>query len=290
MIRVAKYLCFFVICGVAWATAAATQLSPRPGETDLRTGPLPPLQPFNLTAVYEVSWGGVDVGDLVLHAREDNNQYNMRIQIKSSGLARLLTRHESATTVKGKKKGERYLPERFETNFKLRGDTRHIILTYNEQGELIEEYNQPPEKRWKRPEVPMSLKRDVPDIMTMLFIERHKIYDALKQEDDNFTIRTFDGRRLTDVHFNVSGRKTVTWNDQQADVIAFGVKREAIAGYKDSELEDMRKKKDPNVEFYLKDDGTLTPLKIVVEAEAGTFYANLSDYCEKLEACLKHLK
>lgn len=254
-----------------------------------RFEPLDPLQPFNMTAFYKVSWGGLDVGKLVIHAEEDKDSYRLESVVASTGLARVFTKHESINRVHGTKRGGQYLPRKFETNFKLRGKTRHIILTYNHEGELIEEYNVPAENRNKRPEVPLELKRNVMDVLTTLFHQRGEIYKTLKNDRPGFTMRAYDGRRLADINVAVKGRKRVEWRGETRDVIAFSITRTPIAGHKDSELEEFKTKRDPNIEFYLSDDGALTPLKIIIETEAGTFYANYDHACQTFSACIKQL-
>lgn len=276
-----KYL---LLAMFAAASLAATPLAAQ------QLPPLPELQPYKSTGFYEVSWSGLTVGGMVIDATEDDDSYAMRAQVKSNGLAWTFTKHSSITTVEGiKRKGE-YIPQKFETYFKLRGDTRHIVLDYDKKGTLVHEVNTPPENRQKRPEVPMELKKNVVDALTPFFAQRTRVYEALRNREDQFSIRMFDGRRLTDMHYFVQGRKHVSWNRQDVAVIHFNLTRTPVAGYKDSELEDIANKKDPSVSLYLSDDGRLIPLKIVIDSSAGTFYANFKKTCTSFEACAKLLK
>ena len=251
--------------------------------------PLPPLEPFNLQGIYNVSWSGLGVGNLVIMAHEDAKTYGLEAHVRARGIAYSFTKHESMNKVEGIKAKGKYIPQRFETIFSLRKNTRHIILTYDKKGELVKEENTPPENRKKRPEVPMELKKNVMDIMTILFYQRGELYKALQNNQPSFTYRMYDGRRLTDITVHVKGRQEVTWQGKQVKVIAFGIDRKAVAGFKQSELEDLEKDNDPNIAFYLSDDGKLNPLRIVVNAEAGAFYANFDRYCESKEACMKVL-
>ncbi len=250
------------------------------------TAELPPLHPFNMTGLYKVTWGGIGVGWLVIDANEDGDTYSGGTYIKSTGIAKALTKHESVSTVKGIKKEEDYLPQQFETTFKLRGRTRHIVLDYDENGKLIKEANTPPENRAKRAAVPELLKANEMDVLSMLFAKRPAIYDAIQEKKKRFTLRSYDGRRLMDAHFDVLGRKTVMWNRKPTKVIQFALSQTPIAGYKKSELEDL-KSDEPNVHFYLSDDGKLTPLKISVRTAAGSFYANYKFDCGTPENCLR---
>lgn len=253
-------------------------------------GSLPPLQPFNMTGMYTVSWSGIPIGSLVLQASEDTGTYRLGAYVKTKGLAYTFTRHESTTTVEGVRKGDEYLPRKFETVFKLRKKTRHIILNYSPPGILAEEYNTPPEDPNKRLPVPAEMKAQVMDALTPLFAQRPQIYKALQNGHSTFTLRAYDGRRLTDMHYNVLGRMSVLWKNQQTNAIVFKLSRTPIAGYKESELDDIRENADPEISLYLSDDGRLIPLKIVIEGSGGSFYANYASECESLEACLKRLK
>lgn len=263
-----------LILGFSIAPAAAQQQ------------PLPPLQPYTGTGYYEVSWSGVGVGGMVIDTKEDEKGYRMEVAIRSDGLAWFFTKHSSVTTVEGDKnrKGE-YIPRKFETVFKLRKKTRHIVLTYDAQGRLESEYNHPPEPPEKRPPVPMELKERALDALTPLFMQRQRIYQALRNGEDQFTLRMFDGRRLTDMHYFIHGRKRMGWNMQDMPIIHFSLTRTPVAGYKKDELEDYRDRKDPQVSLYLSDDGRLLPLKIVVDSSAGQFYANYRQNCPSMEAC-----
>lgn len=251
---------------------------------------LPHLRPYTSIGFYDVSWGGISVGGMVIDAREFNDSYAMEVRIKSSGIAWTFTKHKSTTTMEGIKQNGAYIPQKFETDFKLRGKTRHIVLEYNEQGELVHEINTPPEDPNKRPPVPMELKQNALDALTPFFLQRIEVYDALKSGGDNFTIRMFDGRRLTDMHYFIQGRKRVEWNRQETPVIHFNLTRTPVAGYKKDELNDIHQNKDPAVSLYLSDDGRLIPLKIIIDSSAGKFHANFKQNCLSMADCLTLLK
>lgn len=244
------------------------------------------LQPYNGTGYYTVSWGGITVGGMVVDAHEDADSYRMQVETRSSGLVKAISKHHSSNTVSGLRRSGEYIPQRFESRFSLRGKSRHIVLEYDKQGRLTHEENNPPEPEHKRPPVPMDVKRDVIDALTTLFVQRQKIHEALASGQDRFTIRMYDGRRVTDLEYYVRGRRGMGWNMQEVPIIEFAFSRIPVAGYKDSELKDLAGKTAPNVSLYLSDDGRLIPLKIVVDSSAGEFYANLSKDCETLQACL----
>jgi hypothetical protein len=247
--------------------------------------PLPPLEPFNHSGYYSVSWSGIGVGGMAMETAEDANSYRMNVEVKSGGIAWALTKHENITSVHGLKRDGEYLPQQFETVFKLRGKTRHIVLTYNDKGELVDEVNTPPEPEWKRPPVPMELKKHVVDALTPFFQHRTRIYEAIRAGEDKFTIRMFDGRRLTDMHYFIQGRRALSWNRQNVKVFELVMTRSPVAGYKDSELEDIANEQDPDVSLYLSDDGKLIPLKIEVDSDAGRFYANYKRACASFADC-----
>lgn len=272
-----RRLTLFALVSCLCSSAAAQEAAPR-------------LAPYEDIGYYAVSWSGIGVGGMVIAAREDAERYRMEAAIKSNGLAWAFTRHSSTTTVEGVRRGGNYIPQVFETDFKLRGKTRHIVLGYDAQGNLASENVNPPEDPNKRPPVPMELKRQALDALTPFFVQRQRIHEALRNGEDRFTLRMFDGRRLTDMHYFIAGRKRMGWNMQDVPVVHFSLTRTPVAGYKESELEDFSKEKDPDVSLYLSDDGRLIPLKIVVDSSAGQFYANYRQACETLDACKALLK
>lgn len=251
--------------------------------------PLPELQPFNHIGYYEVSWGGITVGGLAIATYEDAERYSMEAHVKSNGLAWVITKHKSATTAEGIKRDGKYLPQRFETHFHHRNKNRHIILNYDENGKLKDEFVNPADPPWKRKPVPMELKESALDPLSIFFVQRKRVYEALEDGGEQFTLQMFDGRRLTDMHYFVHGRQRVGWNMQDVPVIRFNLSRTPVAGYKDSELEELRDKKDPSVSLFLSDDGRLIPLKLEIDGNAGTFYANFKQRCDTIEQCKKLL-
>lgn len=275
---------------IKWGLAIAMLLAAPATAQEAAMPPLPPLQPYNSHAYYDVSWSGIRVGGMVIDASEDADSYAMTLKMKSDGLAWVLTKHHSTTTVEGIRRGGRYLPQRFETWFTLRKKTRHIVLDYDRQGRLVHEINTPPEDPNKRKPVPLELKREVVDALSVFFVQRPLLYEALEQGKERFTLRMYDGRRLTDMNYQVKGRQHVDWNNRKTAAVVFALSRTPVAGFKKSELEDLQNKKDPAVTFYLSDDGTLTPLRIVIDASAGRFYGNFRQNCASAEACDALLK
>lgn len=248
-----------------------------------------PLLPYNDIGLYHISWSGVPVGFLLIDADETTEGYHIDVRTKATGILRMATRHSSSMTTKGIKKDGKYLPQHFETTFKLRDDTRHITLDFDAKGKLTHETNEPPEPEWKRPKVESSLKEYALDPLTAFYAHRPLIHRALREKQERFTLRYYDGRRLTDLHYEVNGLTTTEVGKQKTQVLAVTVTREAIAGYRDKELKEM-KGKDMKLQLFFSTDGKFLPLRFIVDAKMGAFYASYVRSCANFEDCAKRIK
>lgn len=246
---------------------------------------------WNDIGYYAISWGGMNVGGLVIEAQETETTYAMRAGIKLSGLAWTFTKHSSLTTMRGIKKNGQYIPRFYETEFWLRGKLRHIRIGYDETGKIAEELYNPPENPIKRPPPTAEQKAYAKDPLTPFFIQRVFALHYLSHEGESSeTVLMFDGRRLTDMHLNIEPQRSLSLNDRQHRVVALRMSRTPIAGYKKDELEDYRKGKDPYVVMYYGLDNGLLPLRLIVESGASSFYANRKSTCADFDLCMKKLK
>lgn len=250
----------------------------------------PTLQNFTYNALYIISWGGIDVGTMIVSAKEDNTHYVMRVLMKAKGFAWKLTRLESDNTIRGFHTGRYYTPQFYESFFSLRGRTRHITLSYDKQGNLMHETNTPAEKRDKRPEVPVKEKRDALDMLTPFFAQRPLVQDALNDGDKAFQLKLYDGRRLSDATFRVKDRIVTEWQHKQTAVIRYALTTKPLAGYTKDELPEPKRKFAPDISLYLSDDSKMIPLKLAFDSNFGTLYANYAQSCKSLDACIKQMK
>lgn len=289
MARMCKITRVWIGCFLATLFCAFPAVS----QEDAAIPPAPSVQPlkdYNDIGLYHVSWSGVPVGLLLMDAHETASTYTINVRTEAIGLLKPVTRHKSTMNTRGSKQNGRYIPQHFETVFKLRGDTREISLDFDTSGKLVAETNEPPEPEWKRPKVPAELKGELIDPISLFYVHRPLIHAALLDPaKKNFTIRYYDGRRLTDLHYTVIGLKNTDINKVQTPIYYVVVTREAIAGYKDKELKEM-KGKDLKLHLYLSTDGRLMPLKFVVDAAMGAYYAEYRQSCDTLEACNKLMK
>lgn len=250
-----------------------------------------PLQPYNDTVLYDIQWKGVPVGKLILSGTEAGDAFEMHAISKTSGVVWLATRHKSTMDTTGQRKNGHYLPLHFETDFKLRDDTRLITLDFAaEDGRLTSETNIPEEPEWKRPRVPVPLKGYALDPLTPFFELRPRVYAALKGTGNSaFTLRYYDARRLTDLQFRVLGREVTTLDGKATSIVRVKVNRIAIAGYKEKELKEIADH-DLSLELLLSDDGHLRPLQIIADTAFGNVYFNFRQACPTLDACRKLIK
>lgn len=250
-----------------------------------------PLQPYNNTSLYRVTWsGGILAGYLTFDAHETASDYEITVQSKAVGALRLATKHKSNLKTEGVKQGDHYIPQRFTGNFIGRNETRDITLDYDKNGNLMaENYVSPKPESNNRPKVPDELKINALDPLTAFYIQRLLIYKALQQGQKDFTLRYYDGRRLTDMQYQVDGLSTLTVDNKSTQVLNVAVTRIPVAGYKEKELKEMAEKT-MKVYFSFSTDGKLTPLRFIVDAKMGAFHATYLESCASMESCLKKMK
>lgn len=239
--------------------------------------------------VYSVTWNNLPVGYLIMDAQETASTYKVDVNTRATGALKLATKHSSTLTAQGIKREGKYLPQHFGTVFNLRGESRTIDLAYDKDGRLISETNNPPEPEWKRPPVPQELKADAIDPMTLFYAHRPLIHKAIRNGEREFTLRYYEGRRLTDLYYTVGEVEQVQIGKHSVPLLRVSVLRKPIAGYKEKELKKMAKK-DYLLELYLTTDGRYMPQKFVVDAALGTFYATYKQACPSVDACEKLMK
>ncbi|MBM3617548.1 MAG: DUF3108 domain-containing protein [Alphaproteobacteria bacterium] len=247
------------------------------------------LKDYNDTGVYDVTWNKLPVGFLVMDAHEDAGTYKVDVVTRATGALKLATKHSSTMNARGIKRNGGYTPQHFETVFKLRGDTRTITLDYDTSGNLVAETNEPPEPEWKRPKVPLELKVNAIDPMTLFYAHRPFIHKAIRSGNREFTLRYYEGRRLTDLYYTVGEVEDVQIGKEKHPLLHVSVLRKPVAGYKEKELKEMREK-DMKLQLFLTTDGRYMPLKFVVDAKMGAFYATYKQSCPSVDACVKAMK
>ncbi len=243
--------------------------------------------PLNLGLYYEVTWNDIHIADFQVSlnpAKGDPNAAEMCVVIRTGSIASLAGGYASDTRARLHYTGaESYKPVRYHTAFKLKKKARDIKLHYNAEGNRIAaEINTPPENPGKRAKVSATQKKGALDPLALVLAARERLIKLTKGVPDiagkNFTLPMYDGRRRSDMRFDVQAR--------MADgIIPVSVTEIAVAGYSKSELED-RDKARPLVTLYISPERYI-PVRAQGASFFGTSWVKLVKECATAEACVK---
>lgn len=226
----------------------------------------------------KVYWGGIHVGDLIVEVKKEGEYYNFEVIMRSYNIAKLISKFSSETEGKIKITDDGFLPSYYKTHYKRRKDDRNIELKFSDDGQtIISDINTPPEKRWKRKEVPAELKIGVQDPLSIAFVARQMIIDRLESGEKEFSIPLYDGRRRSKYNFKIKGKT-------KDGLIEVGFAEEAVAGYTDNELKEF-KKGNKEITLYLS-PLDYWPVKAKGRSPLGNATASLDKICDTLEKCL----
>jgi len=244
---------------------------------------------INTVRKYSAYWAGLHVGDMINAVESEGVFLTDKNEIKAQKFTTIIRTHNLAKLISGYKSttkalmsfnenGE-YKPSSYSTSYKIRKKHRDITMKYSADGStIIEETNMPPEKRWKRKEVPSNLKVNSPDPLTLIFQIREKIRHIVEKGGRNtFTLPLYDGRRRSNYFFTVYG---ITKNN----LIHITFEEKPVSGYTNNELKDFKKGTTLVTVYLAKDD--LLPVWAKAHSFLGTAKILLKKYCKTLEECL----
>lgn len=238
---------------------------------------------INAARIYKVYYAGLHIADFITQAT------NNRVEaiIESKGIAKLFSNYSSKTfvTYKYNKAKNDYIPFEFFTESKLKNRERKINITYNDIGNIVTENVTPPDNRTKRPAVENNLKIGALDPLMVAIFARDKIHEAINKQENEFTLKVYDGRRLANLYFTINGKETVKFNNENKPAINVTLKREPVAGFTNNELKRMENE-EPTITIYLSDDEMLLPLKANAKAPLGSAVLKLEKECKTLQNCL----
>lgn len=204
---------------------------------------------------YEASWNGLKAGSAQVLLNESDTMYSSRVRAEADGLVKKFNPYWTDSKVEGTVAKEEYKPTTYDMNFKpKKSQTQRVLVSYSKDGS-VNEVATPAEKRGKRPEVPPKEKHGLPDPITAALMAREKVREMVKsgtQFPQNFAIRIFDSRRVTDLNFKVVGYKQVNINGPKK-LLQVDFDRSPVTGYNKRELEKM-KEVNPLINIFVNDD------------------------------------
>lgn len=239
---------------------------------------------------YGAYWAGLHVGDLIVgvtpiqpwDVAEDVHQMRFELEMRSYNIAKWASKFASkAQVVMQFDRDGTIFPLRYHSEVQKKREFRVIDIEYDAQKRVItSESNTPPEKRWKRKEVPPHLKETMPDPMSFVFQVREEIREFLKsdgQVGEGMIVPFYDGRRRTNIDFTFKG---VT----DEGYLQFDFVEKPVSGYTNNEVRRLNER-GIVFELYLAQHDLL-PVGAYGRSSYGNARILLKEYCMDYASCL----
>jgi len=223
---------------------------------------------------YLFAWNGITLGRLVLGIEERKDRYALHLLVSSEGIVNLFTRHVSDTEASGIIKDGKYMPRHYESHYQTKHKPRHIKLTFNQEGAVIEEINEPPEDRSDRPEVPHKLKDGAYDPLSGMMAIRAGL----------LVLPAFDAKRLYEVKAVPDDKTVLRLAGKKYAATGYIFSRTPLAGMTAKEMKEYSKG-EPPLSFYFSDDARHIPLLIRLPMMLGSVEGKLVKECATWEEC-----
>jgi hypothetical protein len=230
-------------------------------------------QNIHFVGRYGFAWEGIALAAAELSIDQDKDSYSLRIAIETRGLVNMFTHHVSDTSAHGRRDGDKYLPETYESHYWTKKKPRHIKLAFNDKGVVTEETVEPPEDRTERPEVPHNIKDGTLDPLTLLLAVRA----------GNLSPRVFDAKHVYDGKaVLMSTKKPLSIAGRE--VIGYTLTRTPVAGMTAKEMKEYAKG-EPPLTFYFTGDATRVPFYISMPVYLGSLTGKLLKECTTWDEC-----
>ncbi len=232
------------------------------------------LPPLHFNGRYAFDWSGITLGKLAVSVDEGKDRYKLRLIVASAGATNLFTHHMSDTVATGRREGNTYFPEYYESYYKTKQKPRHIKLEFNKKGVVTTEINEPPEDRNDRPEIPHALKDGSYDPLTGFM--------ALRSGDAK--LPAFDAKRLYEIYARKGSSHPLYREKTLQNALPFTLSRTPLAGLTAKELREYAKG-EPEVTLYLSNDQRRIPLAMSMPILLGSVHGVLIKECKEWNDC-----
>ncbi|MBN8532170.1 MAG: DUF3108 domain-containing protein, partial [Alphaproteobacteria bacterium] len=152
------------------------------------------------------------------------------------------------------------------------------------EGRVASETFEPEENRVERPAVEAKHKDGVVDALTTFVAARRMVLQAQAKGETKFTLPYYDGRRRTDLNFEIVGSETMKDTKQQVLHVRYtGI---PVAGFTANELK-KQNAEDAVIDAYASDDGQLLPIAAKGSAPLGVAFGKVTHTCVDFAMCEK---
>lgn len=284
--RFIAYACWAALALELAVFSTATAQEPAPSSAIAPqpiSGTPEALEPMRFTGYFVFDWSGMPLGDIVLDAQEEAGAYHMQSKVHTQGLARLFTRHKSITQVNGEHKSQ-YRPVHYESDYKIGSKQKYIRLEFNADGSIREEESNPPPNPGAREEVPVEEKTGALDPLSLLMGVRENLWKTMREGGRRFSLRMYDGKRLTQVGVNILGDAMIKLGEESVHTIRVALSRTPLYGYKEKEVREIVDG-DPPLIIYFSQDARMMPVALELEIYYGTLSGQFVRECDSVTAC-----
>jgi hypothetical protein len=230
------------------------------------------------TALYQAHWAGLPAGEIRLTLRDDPAAYRGEIQIRTEGLARLLSRFRGSAVSEGRLAEPLPAPTRYEASYDLRkAHDRRLSMEFAARagGALVAERG--PADTSKKPPLAEPYRTNVLDPLSTLAAIRHELRRGNR---GSFTIPVYDGARRFDVRVRVLPKR------EGDAALHLALTLAPIAGFKGETSDDGDPDTAPRpVALTISDDQRLMPLAMSVSLGYLPLVVELSRWCAAGAPC-----
>lgn len=230
-------------------------------------------QDVHFVGQYGFTWEGIPLASAELSVEQGKDAYSLRLAIESKGIVNLFTRHRSDTSAHGRRDGDKYLPEAYESHYWTKNKPRHIKLAFDSKGAVTEELVEPPEDHKERPIVPHSLKDGALDPLTLLL--------AVRRGDG--APKVFDGKHLWEGKaVPIPFKEPPEFAGHPA--MGYILSRKPLAGMTAKETKEYEAG-EPLLQFFFTADAAKVPLYMTLPVMLGRLTGSLIKECKTWDEC-----
>lgn len=211
-----------------------------------------------IEARYVATWAGLPAGEITMRIEDDGTRYRGRLDMRTEGLPRWLTRFKGTAISEGSLAADGTAhPQRYDALYDLRKrKNKHNALRFvAKAGAVVAERG--PGDTSKKPPIEERFRRGVVDPLTALVAVRHRLRTGQLGTDGHFVVPVFDGSRRFDAEGSAQRR------DGRIHVALL---LKPIAGFRDDKPDEDEDPEDSprTVTVELTDDAKLLPVRLEV--------------------------
>lgn len=211
---------------------------------------------------YSATWAGLPAAEIVLELAEAPDSSDSRIEIRTTGLPKLLSSFRARAASEAQIAEGQFVPERYDAAYDLRKRSRQVGLRFAPAGAVFVA-ERTPDSTLKHKPLPPELRRAALDPLTAIAALRHTVRarDGLMLPR---AIPVYDGKRRFDLVLRQMQPREIDWQGSRIAALELDVLLQPVAGFRDAGDDEDPEDTPRPVRVLVADDALLTPLRIAV--------------------------